>query len=237
MENKSTTIYEDTFFIVPRYIRKIPGITFTFLDVYETIFQFWNKGKSCWLSNKAICERTGAGLTQVKEALLFFEKNGELRRETVGAKRYLIKPEVRIEIEHVAAPPAGGGRSAGQEVAAQPATEYKEDEYKEVEIEATIVASSSQFQNEMKKLFKKYHIRIPNKIPVLAQVRAQKGIDLLLSMGWTLEMYLNYLVENCGGIFAPYLSNGKWKETGFSEILGKKFIIKALNDKYEDKDK
>ena len=55
MDTKQAThIYEDTFFIIPRYIRKLPGLTLAYLDVYETIFQFWNKNKDCFLGENAL---------------------------------------------------------------------------------------------------------------------------------------------------------------------------------------
>lgn len=136
--------YNQNFFITPYFILNLPGLTLSYLKVYETIFQFWNKGKVCYLSNSTIHERTGVCLTQIKEALNFFEKAAELKRVTKGTKRYLIQPERSIEhhcsdIVQVAAPPAGGGRSSGQEVAAPPATEIKKlnKEVKCVGAEAT----------------------------------------------------------------------------------------------------
>lgn len=136
--------YKETFYIVPRYIRKLPGMTLAFLDVYETIYQFWNKGLVCFLSNTAIMERTDTKITQVKDAIAFFEKKGLLIRQKKGLKRFLIQPQNRIEFEQEAAPPAPstdntqvaapaatGGRSSGHQVAAPAATEYKEVEYKE----------------------------------------------------------------------------------------------------------
>ena len=139
--------YKETFYIVPRYIRKLPGMTLAFLDVYETIYQFWNKGLVCFLSNTAIMERTETKITQVKDAIAFFEKKGLLIRQKKGLKRFLIQPQNRIEFEQEAAPPAPssdnnqvaapaatGGRSSGHQVAAPAATEYKEVEYKELNL-------------------------------------------------------------------------------------------------------
>lgn len=91
-----TNEYVETFYIIPRYIRHLPGITLSYLDVYETIFQFWNKNKSCFLSEEALCERTGYKRTQIYEALSFFEKHNELKRIKKSGKRYLIKPEKAI---------------------------------------------------------------------------------------------------------------------------------------------
>jgi hypothetical protein len=71
-----------------------------FLRIYETIFQFWNHDKQCYLSNDAILKR--AGLTSIgglSEAFIFFEKHGELKRKYINGKRYLIQPERIIEAE------------------------------------------------------------------------------------------------------------------------------------------
>lgn len=131
IKNNTNQPTYDTFFTIPRYIFDLPNITLGYIKVYETIFQFWSKGYPCFLSNQSIMERARLGITQVKDALLYFEKAGELKREIIGTKRYLIQPERRIETdlyheEMQAAPPAGGSRSTGQQVAAPPATEYKE---------------------------------------------------------------------------------------------------------------
>lgn len=137
--------YKETWFIVPRSILDLPGISLGFLKVFETIFQFWNKGRKCFLSNPEISNRTGLKVTQVKEAIAYFERHKELERVQIGMKRYLMQPLKMVEIPglelvtkqvaaqaatcinytQVAAPPATGGRSTGQEVAAPPATEIK----------------------------------------------------------------------------------------------------------------
>lgn len=122
--------YNQNFFITPFYIANLPGMTLSYLRVYEIIFQFWNKGRTCFLSNPTIHERTGVCLTQIKEALNFFENLGELKRVTKGTRRYLIQPERAIEHdcpenEQQVAPPAWGGRSTDLEQVAPPATEIK----------------------------------------------------------------------------------------------------------------
>lgn len=99
MDKKTATVYEETFYIIPRYIRKLPGITLGYLDVFETIFQFWNKNLPCFLSSPAIAERTGLGESQVYEALNFFEKHKVLERIKKGGKRYLRQPVREIETD------------------------------------------------------------------------------------------------------------------------------------------
>lgn len=126
--------YKETWFIVPMRILDLPGMTLGYLKVYQTIFEFWNKRQQCWLSNPAIEKRTGMKVTQIKDALNFFEKAGELERMQKGLKRYLIQPlntleipedlTTRENINQVAAPPAAG-RSTGYQVAAPAATEIK----------------------------------------------------------------------------------------------------------------
>ena len=100
MDTKQAThIYEDTFFIIPRYIRKLPGLTLAYLDVYETIFQFWNKNKDCFLGENALCERTGYKRAIIYRALRFFEQHNELKRINIKGQRYLVKPEKSIETD------------------------------------------------------------------------------------------------------------------------------------------
>ncbi len=95
MENNSS--YKETFFIVPRYILELPGITFAYIKVYETIFQFWNKGCDCYLGESSLCERTGLKRAIVYRALDFFESKNELMRQNINGRRYIIKPQSKIE--------------------------------------------------------------------------------------------------------------------------------------------
>lgn len=156
-KNNNKAPYSETFFIVPTYIIELPGMSLAFLKVYGTFFQFWNKGLTCFLSNKAIGERTGVSERQIKEALLFFETIGELRRDKKGLKRFLIRPERPIETDEGApAPPStnitqeGGtapqaGRSSAPEVGAPAPLLYKE-EYKEVEVKNLTNKGVSKFE-------------------------------------------------------------------------------------------
>jgi|ERR1051326_197731 hypothetical protein len=91
--------YQASFFIVPARIMNLPDLTLAYLRIYETIFQFWNHGKTCFLSNEIILERTGIkSRSTVKEALLYFEKHNELKRITKNGKRYLVSPAHGVEI-------------------------------------------------------------------------------------------------------------------------------------------
>lgn len=137
--------YKETWFIIPRSILDIQGVTLSYLKVFETIFQFWNKGRKCFLSNPEIARRTGLKVSVIKEAIAFFEKNFELERVQIGLKRYLMQPLKVVEIpglelvqkqvaanvatcskdNQVAAYAATGGRKRGQGVAANVATEIK----------------------------------------------------------------------------------------------------------------
>lgn len=92
--------YHASFFIVPIRIMNLPDIQLSYVRIYETIFQFWNHGKNCYLSNSAIMERTGIKSdSTIREAFIFFEKYGELIRRKKGGKRYLVQPERTIEID------------------------------------------------------------------------------------------------------------------------------------------
>lgn len=117
--------YKETFYIVPRRIRELPGMTLGYLDVYETIFQFWNKHLPCYLSNPVISQRTNLKETQIYEALNYFESHGELERRHKGGRRYLVQPSRTVETDSAktvpeSAPPDGGVRSTGLQGSAPP---------------------------------------------------------------------------------------------------------------------
>lgn len=152
--------YTSAFFIVPSYILDIPGLTLGFLRVYESIFQFWNHNKTCFLSEKALIARTALKRTQIYEALAFFERHGEVKRVRKGLKRYLLRPEKIIEtdcpdIGLVSAPPDVGTtiaqtsatpdvnvRSAGRQTSA-PADYNTKKRTKEIKKTSTTSVSSS----------------------------------------------------------------------------------------------
>lgn len=95
-----SSIYQAAFFIVPSRIMNLPGLTMSFLKIYETIFQFWNHGKNCYLSNAVIMERTGiSSESTLRDAFMYFEKHGELIRKNIANKRYFVQPERSVEIE------------------------------------------------------------------------------------------------------------------------------------------
>ena len=152
--------YTSAFFIVPSYILDIPGLTLGYLRVYESIFQFWNHNKTCFLSEKALIERTTLKRTQIYEALAFFERHGEVKRVRKGMKRYLIRPEKIIEtdcshltltsatpdigttIDQTSATPDVNVRSAGRNTSATPDYNTKK-RTKEIKKTSTTSVSSS----------------------------------------------------------------------------------------------
>lgn len=105
--------YEETFYIIPRNIRKLPKITLAYLDVYETIFQFWNKRLPCFLSNAKLQERTGLGHTVINDALKFFEEHGELERKIKNGKRFFVQPLRYIETDPPSATAEPPSRNCG----------------------------------------------------------------------------------------------------------------------------
>lgn len=91
--------YTPSFFITPYRIINLPGITLTFLKFYETIFQFWNKGLACYLTNTALKERTGiSSSSTISEAFAFFEKHNEMQRITKDGRRFIVQPCALLEI-------------------------------------------------------------------------------------------------------------------------------------------
>jgi len=97
--NNNTPIYQSAFFIVPSHIIDLPDLSIGFLRVYETIFQFWNHNKTCFLAEEALCERTKLSRAQVYRALNYFENHNELIRRKINGKRYLVRPERLIETD------------------------------------------------------------------------------------------------------------------------------------------
>ena len=99
MSDQNNNTYKSAFFIVPSYIMNLPGLTLGFLKVYETIFQFWNHKKPCFLSDLSLMERANICQTQLYEAFAYFERHGELIRKRRNGKRYFIQPERSIETD------------------------------------------------------------------------------------------------------------------------------------------
>ena len=105
-----TTNYQDTFYIIPRHIRHLEGMTLTYLDFYETCYQFWNKGRSCYLSNSIIKQRTGIKSdSRINEAFQYFEKHNVLKREYRNGKRYITPILCEVETEEGVSPEREGG--------------------------------------------------------------------------------------------------------------------------------
>jgi hypothetical protein len=91
--------FSKTFYIIPYHIRKLPGMTLALLDFYETIFEFWNNGKDCYLSNEAIMKRIGIKSDRtLKDAFRYFENHNEMKRVFKNNKRYIAKVN-KVECE------------------------------------------------------------------------------------------------------------------------------------------
>jgi hypothetical protein len=105
-----TTNYQDTFYIIPRHIRHLEGMTLTYLDFYETCYQFWNKGRSCYLSNSIIKQRTGIKSdSRINEAFQYFEKHNVLKREYKNGRRYITPILCEVETDEGVSPEREGG--------------------------------------------------------------------------------------------------------------------------------
>lgn len=108
--NQADSHYEETFYIIPRHIRQLEGMTLTYLDFYETCYQFWNKGKSCYLSNGIIKQRTGIKSdSRINEAFQYFEKHNVLKREYKNGRRYITPIFHDIETDDRVSPEREGG--------------------------------------------------------------------------------------------------------------------------------
>lgn len=100
MTGQNSNTYEETFYIIPRYIRQLEGMTLTYLDFYETIYQFWNKNKACFLSNSVIKQRTGIMAdSRINMAFQFFEKHGVMKRIYKEGKRFIVPIFCEVETD------------------------------------------------------------------------------------------------------------------------------------------
>lgn len=91
--------FEKVWYTIPYHIRKLPGMSLALLDFYETIFEFWNNGQQCFLSNKLLMERTGIkSINTIHGAFQFFESNNVMKRVIKNNKRYVIQV-LRAETE------------------------------------------------------------------------------------------------------------------------------------------
>lgn len=226
-KNNDKPQYEDTYYLIPRYIRKLPGITLAFLDVYESMFQFWNKGLVCFLSNKAISERINIGERQIREALLFFENAGELKRERKGLKRFLVKPESRIETDVGAAAPCStninqggaaaprGRRCSAAEVgaAAPPLSIY---EYKEVEYKELSVGIQKPTQAQLNSLC----------------LKSEECLDIFESKFKSLDVTIEEILEDCVWYYALLA-----KPIMVSKSIFKKWLKRENPSNYAKKEK
>lgn len=93
--------YQQAFFTVPNRIINLPGLTLQLLRFYEKIFQYWHHDSDCFIGNDALMEHCGMkSESSLSKAFQFFEKAGEIKRETrENGQRYIIQPPRRIEIK------------------------------------------------------------------------------------------------------------------------------------------
>jgi biotin operon repressor len=95
MSNNDKSAMPD-FFTVPYRIMYLPGMVHNYALVYQQIFRFWYNKSNCFISNAELSKRVGCSSTTVKEAIRFFEKNGEIKRVMTSGRRYLVQPELSV---------------------------------------------------------------------------------------------------------------------------------------------
>jgi hypothetical protein len=129
--------FNQAWFVIPKRIMDLDGLTMAFLRVYETIFQFWNNDKPCYLSNKMIMERTGIKSERtIQDAFTFFEQHNELVRKDNKGKRYLVQPTRYVELEpeklstEEPLPPAENCGAPPQRTAGPPRRELRDNNNK-----------------------------------------------------------------------------------------------------------
>lgn len=98
--------FEKTWYMVPAHIRRLPGMTLALLDFFETIFEFWHRGRNCILKNETLMERTGIkSNSTIQAAFQYFEKHKIMRRTFKDGKRYIVQINSIENPEDPAEPP------------------------------------------------------------------------------------------------------------------------------------
>jgi hypothetical protein len=93
--------FTKTWFIVPHRIIHLPKITLQLLKFYEKIFEFWNNGRECFLSNDSLAHHADMkSASTIKGAFKFFEDHGEMKRVFKDGKRYIIQPTRKVMFEN-----------------------------------------------------------------------------------------------------------------------------------------
>ncbi len=82
---------------LPNSILYLEGIQLSYVKVYVHIFNLWHSHNPCFISNGEFARRTGVHTDTVRTAIVFFEKNGILKRVQKDGKRYLIQASKFIE--------------------------------------------------------------------------------------------------------------------------------------------
>lgn len=125
--------YAPSLIVIPHRILYLDGVQLSYIKVYEHIFHLWNQRKKCFISNPEFARRTGLAVSTIKEALAFFEEKGELKRMFRGRRRFLVQPEMSIEVEDDsceevdhAAEIADGSQPSQQTVASRDSRPYKD---------------------------------------------------------------------------------------------------------------
>lgn len=167
MTTNNNNTYKATFFVIPSYIMDLPGLTLAYLKVYETIFQFWNSGKSCYLSDDAITARTGICRSQIYEAFSFFEKHNEMVRRRKGGRRFLVQPERTLELNcsetiPTSAPAVVDVRSSGF-IASAPADHNNKNISKEDNNKTLVDSRKSTDDDKRYSFFHAFYKHYPNK--------------------------------------------------------------------------
>ncbi|HMH31923.1 MAG TPA: hypothetical protein VK543_02780 [Puia sp.] len=76
-------------------------MTLQLLKFYEKIFQFWHQGYECFVSNKTLMEYAGMKSdSTVREAFIYFESHGEMKRTNKDGQRFIIPPQPKVIIEN-----------------------------------------------------------------------------------------------------------------------------------------
>lgn len=90
---QNNSVYEPAHFVTPYWISRLPGITMPIFKMYQVIYEFLNRGKECFLSNRAIMDRAEIkSISTVIDGFAFLEKHRALKRVQKGNRRFIVIP-------------------------------------------------------------------------------------------------------------------------------------------------
>jgi len=136
--------YHQVWAVIPKHIFDLPDMTIQLLRFYETIFQFWNNGAQCFLTNSMIKKRTGIKSdSTISEYFQYFESKGLMIRKIINGKRYIIQNN-QIQIDIQTTENTGGGENTPPRHSETPPLATARHNNNKIKTNKKIIATSSE---------------------------------------------------------------------------------------------